>query len=84
MQAVGLVGARRRRGVRTARREATGNVSADLVHRSFVASAPNRLWVADIIYIPTWQGVLYLTVVRAAWRHRIIGWAMVDHLETVW
>ena len=54
----------------------------DLVERQFSAAGPDRLWVADITYVPTWAGVLYLAVVLDAWSRRIIGWAMEAHLRT--
>ena len=53
----------------------------DLVHRTFAAPAPDRLWVADITYLPTWQGFLYLAVVLDAFSRRVVGWAMADHLR---
>jgi putative transposase len=53
----------------------------DLVERNFVAAAPNRLWVADITYIPTWAG-FYLAVVLDTFSRRIVGWAMEAHLRT--
>ena len=82
MRAAGLAGVSRRRTVRTTRRDDGGEVSTDLVHRSFTASTPNRLWVADITYLPTWQGFLYLAVVLDAFSRRVVGWAMADHLRT--
>ena len=82
MQAAGLVGVWRRRVVRTTRRDETVPVSDDLVRRTFTASAPNRLWVADITYLPTWQGFLYLAVVLDVFSRRVVGWAMADHLRT--
>jgi putative transposase len=54
----------------------------DLVQRQFSATQPNQLWVADITYIPTGTGVLYLAVVLDVWSRRIIGWAMETHLRT--
>jgi len=54
----------------------------DLVARDFAAAGPDRLWVADITYIPTWAGFLYLAVVVDAWSRRVIGWAMESHLRT--
>jgi hypothetical protein len=53
-----------------------------VVERNFSASGPNRLWVADISYIPTWAGFLYLAVVLDAFSRRIVGWAMETHLRT--
>ena len=82
MRAAGLAGVCRRRTVRTTRREETAVVSDDLVQRSFAASEPNRLWVADITYLPTWQGFRYLAVVLDAFSRRVVGWAMADHLRT--
>ena len=54
----------------------------DLVERKFVAAAPDQLWVADITYIPTWAGFLYLAVVLDVFSRRIVGWAMANHLRT--
>jgi putative transposase len=82
MRAAGLAGVCRRRTVRITRRDAGSDVATDLMQRSFVASAPNRLWVADITYLPTWQGFLYLAVVLDAFSRRVVGWAMADHLRT--
>ena len=81
MRAAGLVGVCRRRVVRTTRREEAALVSDDLVRRAFSATAPNRLWVADVTYLPTWQGFLYLAVVLDACSRRVVGWAMADHLR---
>ncbi len=49
---------------------------SDLVDRNFYADAPNVFWVADITYVPTWAGCLYLSVVLDAFSRSIIGWAM--------
>jgi len=49
---------------------------------SFTAAGPDRLWVADITYVPTWAGFLFLAVVLEAWSRRIVGWAMDTHLRT--
>ena len=54
----------------------------DLVQRQFTAAAPDRLWVADITYVPTWAGFLYLAVVLDVHSRRIVGWAMADHLRS--
>lgn len=50
--------------------------------REFAATAPNQLWVADITYVPTWAGFLYLAVVLDVFSRRIVGWAMDTHLRT--
>jgi putative transposase len=81
MRAAGLAGVCRRRSVRTTRRDEAAAVSDDLVKRAFAAPAPNRLWVADITYLPTWQGFLYLAVVLDACSRRVVGWSMADHLR---
>lgn len=77
-----LVGVSRRRSVRTTRRGVEEHDAADLVQRQFVATAPNQLWVADITYVPTWAGFLYLAVVVDAWSRRVVGWSMASHLKT--
>ena len=81
MRRAELVGVCRRRGARTTRRDETAPPSDDLVHRSFAATGPDRLWVADITYLPTWQGFLYLAVILDAFSRRVVGWAMADHLR---
>ena len=79
MQAAGLAGAsRRRRGVR---RDKDARPAPDLVDRNFAASRPNQLWVADITFVPTANGFLYLAVVLDAWSRKIVGWAMANHLR---
>jgi transposase InsO family protein len=82
LKQAGLRGVSRRKWVRTTVRSAMGRPAPDLVQRQFVASAPNQLWVADITYIPTWAGILYLAVVLDVWSRRVIGWAMAAHLRT--
>jgi len=54
----------------------------DLVDRDFTATGPNQLWVADITYISTWAGFLFLAIVLDVWSRRIVGWAMATHLRT--
>ena len=82
MRTAGLVGVSRRRGVRTTRRGAEETPAADLVQRQFTATAPNQLWVADITYVPTWIGFLFLSIVLDVFSRRIVGWAMATHLKT--
>lgn len=82
MRAAGLQGVSRRKQFRTTVRDETARPAPDLVDRQFTAAAPDRLWVADITYIPTWAGFLYLAVVLDAWSRRVIGWAMETHLRT--
>ncbi len=82
MRAEGLVGCHRRKRVRTTQREPRAVPAPDRVQRRFVASAPNQLWTADITYVPTWNGFLYLAVVLDVFSRRIVGWAMADHLRS--
>ena len=81
MRGVGLVGASRRKGPTTTRRREGARVAPDLVERDFTAERPDQLWVADITYIPTWAGFLFLAVVLDAFSRRIVGWAMAGHLR---
>jgi len=76
MKANGLRGVSRRKFVTTTQRDPRARPAADLVDRNFYADAPNVLWVADITYVPTWAGFLYLAVVLDAYSRRLIGWAM--------
>ena len=77
-----MQGRSRRKPHRTTPRNLGASPAPDLVSRDFAASGPDRLWVADITYIPTWTGFLYLAVVLDAWSCRVIGWAMATHLRT--
>jgi putative transposase len=82
MRRAGLQGVSRRKGCWTTRRDRDARPAPDLVERKFVADAPDRLWVADITFIPTWAGFLFLAVVLDAFSRRIVGWAMANHLRT--
>ncbi len=82
MRTAGLRGVSRRRSVRTTIRQAKNRPAPDLVQRDFTAAGPNRLWVADITYVSTWTGNLYLAVVMDAWSRRVVGWAYATHLRT--
>ena len=76
MRKAGLIGASHRRGGPvTTRRDQRARPAPDRVDRNFVAEAPNRLWVADITYLPTAAGFLDLAVVLDAFSRRIVGWA---------
>ena len=83
MRKAGLVGASHRHGGPvTTRRDQEARPAPDLVDRKFTASGPNQLWVADITYVPTASGFLYLAVVLDAWSRKIVGWSMANHLRT--
>ena len=82
MRAAGLQGVSRRKGTRTTVRDREARPAPDLVDRNFAAAATDRLWVADITYIPTWEGFLFLAVVLDAFSRRLVGWAMASSLKT--
>ena len=82
MRAAGLVGVSRRKAFHTTVRDQDGRRAPDLVERDFTAPAPDGLWVADITYVPTWTGFLYLAVVVDAFSRRVVGWAMALHLRS--
>jgi putative transposase len=83
MRGAGLVGCQRRRPFQTTRRAPTAAPAPDLVPRTFAASAPNQLWLADITYVPTrWEGLLDLAVIRDVFSRRVVGWSMAAHLRT--
>jgi putative transposase len=82
MRLAGLQGASRRKQYRTTVRDRDARPAPDLVDRNFTVERPDQLWVADITYIPTWAGFLFLAVVLDACSRRIVGWAMATHLRT--
>jgi putative transposase len=82
MRIAKLRGVCRRRRVKTTRRDEQAQLSDDLVQRQFNVAEPNALWIADITYLPTWQGFLYLAVVIDAYSRRVVGWSMANHLRT--
>lgn len=81
MRQAGLRSRRRRRFRVTTHSRHTWPVAADQLRRDFKASAPNRKWAADITYIPTREGWLYLAVVLDLYSRRIVGWSMASHLN---
>ena len=82
MKAAHLRGVSRRKYYPTAQRAQKVRPAPDLVQRDFRADGPNQLWLADITYITTWVGRLYLAVVLDVWSRRVVGWAMATHLGT--
>jgi putative transposase len=71
----------RPRRVRTTDSRHDFPIAASLLERHFTAAAPNRIWLADITYVETDQGWLYLVTVMDLYSRRIVGWAMDDHLR---
>jgi putative transposase len=82
MRGAGLRGCLRDRRRRTTRPNGSAICAPDLVERDFIAVAPHRLWVADITYVRTDEGFLYLSFVLDAHSRRLVGWAMATHLRT--
>ena len=82
MREAGLPGVSRRRGTRTTIRGEDGRQAPDLVDRDFAVTDRDVLWVADITYVPTGAGFLYVAVVLDAWSRRVVGWSMATHLRT--
>ena len=81
MRQVGLEGVSRRRGRKTTTRDEKADPAPDLVEREFTADSPDELWVADITYVPTQAGFVYLAVVVDAFSRRVVGWALASHLR---
>jgi len=82
MRAAHLRGVSRRRGfVVTTRRDPKQRSAPDLVKRQFTAQAPNQLWVADMTYVPTWAGFIYLAIVLDVWSRRVVGWSIGEQMS---
>jgi putative transposase len=82
MKEAEIQGVSPRKWKRTTLRAKGTRPAPDLVDRDFTATGPNQLWVADITYISTWAGFLFLAIVLDVWSRRIVGWAMATHLKT--
>ena len=83
MRELGLAGvSRRRKGIKTTVRAKEAPAAADLVRRQFRASGPDRLWVADITYVSSWEGYVFLACVIDAWSRKVVGWSMRDDLRS--
>jgi putative transposase len=67
---------------RTTRRDPFAIPAPDLVERNFCATAPNRLWTADITYLPTDEGFLYLAFILDVYSRKVVGWSMTNHLRS--
>ena len=81
MRSACIRGVSRRRGFTvTTERNVRQRPAPDLVNRRFHAKAPNQLWVADMTYIPTWTGFLYLAVVVDAFSRKVVGWSMGEQM----
>ena len=81
MRERGIRGVCRRKGFKTTLRDKDARPAPDLVEREFVADAPDKLWVADITYVPTYAGFLFLAIVLDVFSRRVVGWAMATHMR---
>lgn len=81
MRKARIAGVSRRRHCVTTRQDGSP-ASPDLVERAFKADGPNKLWVADITYVPTWVGFLFLAVVIDVWSRKVVGWSIATDLKT--
>jgi putative transposase len=75
-----IYGALRPKWTTTTVRNQNAGPTPDFVHRKFIAEHPDQLWVADMTYIPTWFGFLYLALVLDVCSRLVVGWAMANHL----
>ncbi len=82
MRAAGIEGATRSKRVKTTRPDPAATRHPDLVRREFTATAPNRLWVTDLTFVPTWPGVAYVCFIIDAFSRMIVGWRCASHMRT--
>ena len=82
MRRAKLRGSLRGRRMRTTYRTALQQSAPDLVERNFVSEEPDRLWVADITYVRSEEGFLYLAFILDACSRKVVGWSMATHLRT--
>ena len=83
MRKDGLRGCMRgRRRKHTTRQDPLAIPAPDLVERNFAAMAPNKLWTADITYLPTDEGFLYLAFILDVYSRKVVGWSMANHLRS--
>ena len=82
MRDLGLQGVRRDARVRTTRPDPAGERAPDRVNRDFTAPAPNRLWLVDFTYVPTWSGMKFTAFVSDAYSRRIVGWRTAASMPT--
>ena len=81
MRAASIRGVSRRRGfVVTTQRDPRQRPAPDLVKRQFTAAGPNALWVADMTYVPTWAGFIFLAIVLDVWSRRVVGWSIGEQM----
>jgi putative transposase len=81
MRKAGISGLQEKKWKATTIRVPGVRVADDLLERDFTATAPNQRWVADITYLRTWEGWLYLVAVQDLYSRRIVGWSIADHMR---
>jgi transposase InsO family protein len=82
MKKLGLEGIRRGRRCRTTIPSGLSEKPLDLVNRQFIATRPNQLWVADITYVATWSGFVYVAFVIDVYSRFIVGWRVLKSMRT--
>ena len=82
MRIAGLEGVQRRKKVRTTKPDPESPRHPDLVKRRFTATAPNRLWVTDLTFVPTWAGIAYVCFIIDAFSRMIVGWRVASSMRT--
>lgn len=83
MRQAGIQGAKRRgKPWRTTKPDAAAERRPDLVRRDFSAEAPNRLWVADLTYLRSWQGLVFFAFVIDVFSRRVVGWQLATHMRS--
>lgn len=82
MRAMGLVGIRRGKSVKTTRSDKDAATPDDLVNRRFMAERPNQLWVADFTYVSTAQCFVYVAFIVDVFAGVIVGWRVSTSMET--
>lgn len=82
MKTLGIQGVRRGKRVRTTIPDGAIVRPLDLVNRQFVATQPNRLWVADITFVATWSGFVYVAFVIDVFSRYIVGWRVLKNMRT--
>jgi putative transposase len=83
MRGAGIQGAKRRgKPWRTTKPDPAAHRRPDLVERDFSAEGPNRLWVGDLTYLRSWEGITYLAFVLDAFSRKVVGWQLTSHMRT--
>ncbi|MDJ0347669.1 IS3 family transposase, partial [Streptomyces sp. H10-C2] len=82
MKAEGITGAVRGKKIVTTVADKEAEQAPDRLSRQFVASAPNRVWVADFTYVATWSGTVYVAFVINTFSRRIVGWSAATNKQT--